>query len=90
MENKEIYYSELQHFEIINEFDGTKYNNIGDNDILINENGEFSALVIFKPRVKFSLFKSMDILSIPWHNVRKIGKETLILDYDFDEEKESR
>lgn len=88
MENKEIYYTQLERFEIINEFDGTKFNNVGDNDILVDSSGNFNSLVLFKPRIKFNFFKSIDFVKIPWSYVRKIGRETLIIDYDFDEEKE--
>ena len=41
MEDNIKVYSEMERYEIININDGDKYSNLGSNDVVIDENGQF-------------------------------------------------
>ena len=75
------YYSELERYEIINLNDGDKYNCLGNNDLLIDDDGYFKGIVI-EGRGRLNLFGSggSNYLEIPWENVKKIGLRTIIID----------
>ncbi|MGV8980308.1 YlmC/YmxH family sporulation protein [Clostridium sp.] len=75
-------YSEMERYEIININDGDKYSNLGNNDVVIDENGLLKFLIINGGGSKFSFFKSNDIIEVPWDYVKKIGSRTIIIDVD--------
>ncbi|MFA9398454.1 MAG: YlmC/YmxH family sporulation protein [Clostridiaceae bacterium] len=82
MKDNLINYKELQHYDIINVFDGFKYNKIGDNDILIDESGGFKYLILINNKPGFNLFKKNSYIEVPWNNVDKIGRGTVVIDFD--------
>ena len=82
MEDNIKYLSEMERYEIININDGDKYSFLGNNDIVIDENGEFKLLLLTQSKSGFSLFKNNDVLEVPWEYVKKIGSRTIIIDID--------
>ncbi len=82
MEDNIKLYSEMERYEIININDGDKYSNLGNNDVVIDENGLLKFLIINEGSSKFSLFKNNDIIEVPWEYVKKIGSRTIIIDVD--------
>lgn len=79
MENLK-YFSEMERFEIININDGEKYNFLGNNDIIIDEEGNFKYIILFNGRSRLSLFSKPESKEIPWDCVKKIGTKTVIID----------
>lgn len=82
MEDNIKLYSEMEHFEIININDGEKYNYLANNDIVLDENGNFTMIIINTMKSKFGIFGNTEFLEIPWDYVRKIGSKTVIVDVD--------
>lgn len=80
MEDNIKLYSEMERYEIININDGDKYNNLGNNDVVIDENGLLKSLIINQGSSKFSFFHNSDTIEIPWEHVIKIGSKTIIID----------
>lgn len=73
--------SEISGYELININDGEKYDNLQNNDIIIDSEGNLKYLLVNINKSKFSLFNnSREFLEIPWECVRKIGVRTIILD----------
>ncbi|WP_392486424.1 YlmC/YmxH family sporulation protein [Haloimpatiens sp. FM7315] len=75
-------YSEMEHFEIININDGDKHGYLVNNDLVIDENGEFKVLILNESKSKFSIFGGTTFSEIPWDYVKKIGSRTIIIDVD--------
>ncbi len=75
-------YSEMERYEIININDGEKYNYLGNNDIIIDTNGEFKVLIIHNSKGKFNFFNNEEFYEIPWDYVKKIGAKTIIIDIE--------
>jgi YlmC/YmxH family sporulation protein len=82
MEDNIKYLSEMERYEIININDGDKYSFLGNNDIVIDENGEFKLLLLNESKGGFNLFRNNDVLEVPWEYVKKIGSRTIIIDID--------
>lgn len=83
MEDNLKYYSDMERFEIINLNDGDKYNFLGNNDIVIDEEGNLKFIILNNNKSKFSLFNNKDqSIEIPWECVKKIGSRTIIIDVD--------
>lgn len=76
--------TEILKSEIINVNDGEKYNNIENNDIVIDENGYLKFLIVNLGGGKINLFSKSEFLEIPWDSVKKIGNKTVIIDADDD------
>jgi len=74
------FYSDLERYEIININDGEKYNFLGSNDIVIDDDGNFKLLVVNNNQSKFSFFGNTEFLEIPWEYIKKIGAKTIIVD----------
>ena len=83
MSDMNKYYSEIQKYEIININDGEKYGSLLNNDIIIDQHGNFKYLVI-NNRKNNGLFlkNSYSFSQIPWKNVKKIGTKTIIIEVD--------
>ena len=75
-------YSQIERYEIININDGDKYSYLSNNDVVIDENGNFKLLILNDVKTKFSLFGKSEFIEVPWENVKKIGSRTIILDVD--------
>lgn len=77
--------SDLANKEIINLYDGAKLGLVGDADLDINLNGAIEAIVLTSRR-GFSGFWSSkgeqerETLVIPWHTIKKVGAEVIIVD----------
>ena len=82
--------SDLERCEVFNINDGDKYNSLGSNDILIDDNGNLRYLIINVNSAKFSLFSSNEFLEIPWDNVKKIGTKAIVLDIEDDQVKRTK
>jgi len=82
MEDNVKYLSEMERYEIININDGDKYSVLGNNDIVIDENGELKLLLLAQSKGGISLFRNNDVLEVPWEYVKKIGSRTIIIDID--------
>ncbi|AYD40079.1 YlmC/YmxH family sporulation protein [Clostridium fermenticellae] len=75
-------YSEMEGYEVINVNDGNKFNCLGNNDVIIDENGNFKMLVLTNNKSKIGLFSKNEFIEVPWEYVRKIGTKTVIIDAD--------
>ena len=75
-------YSEMERYEIINVNDGEKYNFLGNNDIVIDNEGNFKLLIVNNNQSKFNFFSNSEFLEIPWEYVKKIGAKTIIVDIE--------
>lgn len=75
-------YSDMEKYEIININDGDKYNYLSNNDIIIDEEGNFKLLILADPKVKFSFFGKNEFIEVPWEYVKKIGSRTIIIDVE--------
>ena len=84
MEEKYRYLSEMERYEIININDGDKYGTLGNNDIVINENGELELLLLGDGKSSKMFFRNNDMLEVYWDYVKKIGSKTIIIDVDGD------
>lgn len=76
------YYSDIERYEIININDGEKYDYLGNNDVIIDEEGNFKLLILAEPNAKMSLFSKSNLVEVPWDYVKKIGSRTIIIDVD--------
>ena len=80
-----MFLSDLGGKEIINLFDGAKLGLIGDADLDISVNGAIEAIILTS-RSGFTGFFSgrgesdRDLFVIPWHAVKKVGSEVIIVD----------
>jgi YlmC/YmxH family sporulation protein len=54
--------SEIERYEIININDGEKYNYLANNDIIIDEEGNFRLLILNDNKAKFSFFGGSEYL----------------------------
>jgi len=81
-ESKIKYLSDIERYELININDGEKYDYLLNNDLIIDEEGNFKYLIVNLSGGKLNFFSSKDFLEIPWECVKKIGSKTIILDAD--------
>ncbi|WP_207652198.1 YlmC/YmxH family sporulation protein [Clostridium oryzae] len=82
MDNNVKFYSEIERYEIININDGEKYNYVGNNDLIIDEDGNLKYIILNKNYNKFKIFNNNEFIEVPWDCVRKIGSKTIIIDAD--------
>lgn len=76
-------YSEMERYEIINVNDGEKHNYLSNNDIVIDNEGNFKLLVINSNNKRgLSFFGGNEFMEIPWEYVKKIGARTIIIDIE--------
>ena len=75
--------SELAGKEIVNLVTGERLGVIGECDIIIDESTrKILALSIPRERGFFGIRKDRGDLEIPWRNVKKIGNDMIIIEYD--------
>ena len=79
-ENNIKYLSEIEKYELININDGEKYDYLINNDIIIDDDGNFKYLIVNLDMGKFRFFSNGDFIEIPWKCVKKIGARTIIID----------
>lgn len=69
--------SDLQHKDVINVTDGKKIGNIID--IIIENDGQMSGLVVEKNKFFISLFTSKNEIEIKWNQIEKIGEDVILV-----------
>lgn len=75
-------FSEMERYEIINVYDGEKYNYLSNNDVIIDEDGSLKLLILNNNQSKLSFFGNNEFIEVPWQYVKKIGLRTIIIDAD--------
>ncbi|MBP2031677.1 YlmC/YmxH family sporulation protein [Clostridium algifaecis] len=76
------FYSEMERYEIINVNDGDRFNCLGNNDIIVDENGNLKNLLLNNNKSKLSFWGKSEFIEVPWDCVKKIGSKTIIIDAD--------
>lgn len=72
--------SELGGKEIVDINHAERLGVLGQTDLEFNDNGQITALII--PSVKwFGLMKKGDELRVPWSQIKKVGADMLIIDF---------
>lgn len=82
MEDNLKLYSDIEKYEIINISNGEKYGCLYNNDIIIDDEGNFKLLLINNSNSHFNIFKNNDLFEVPWEYVNKIGTRTIIVDIE--------
>ena len=78
-----MYLSEIAGKEIVNLVTGERLGVVGECDIIVDEtDGSILALSIPRERGFLGLRKDYDVLEVPWRNVRKIGNDMIIIEYE--------
>ncbi|MCG8542515.1 MAG: YlmC/YmxH family sporulation protein [Clostridia bacterium] len=79
-------FSELGGKEIVNLSDGCRLGMLAESDLLIDEKtGKIKALLVPDMKSSFSFFSEKDFVEIPWHCVKKIGNDMIIIELDNNE-----
>lgn len=73
-------YSEMEKYEIINVNDGDKFNSLGNNDVIVDDEGNLKLLILNNSKSKIGLFGKSEFIEVPWECVKKIGSKTIIID----------
>ncbi len=73
-------YSDMEKYEIINVNDGDKFNSLGNNDVIVDDEGNLKLLILNNSRSKIGLFGKSEFIEVPWECVKKIGSKTIIID----------
>ncbi|MDU1411568.1 MAG: YlmC/YmxH family sporulation protein [Clostridium sp.] len=82
MEEKYRYLSDMERYEIININDGDKYSILGNNDLVVDENGELKLLLLKSGKSSKLFSRNSDLIEVAWDYVKKIGSKTIIIDVD--------
>lgn len=76
-------FSQIGEKEIVNLSNGTRLGVIGDSDLLIDERtGKILALLIPDQRGIFNFFAPEQSMEIPWHAIKRIGNDMMIIELD--------
>jgi len=76
-------FSELGGKEILNITDGSRLGILAESDLVIDEKtGKIKALLVPDIKSYFSIFSDRDFFEIPWHCVKKIGNDMIIIEID--------
>lgn len=78
--------TDLLNKKIINIYDGEFLGQLGEADLLINEqNGNIETMIIQKNKkiLSKSAFSDNFEKHIPWSSVKKIGGEIIIVDFEY-------
>ena len=75
-----MYLSEIAGKEIVNLTTGERLGVVGECDIIVT--GDILALSIPRERGFLGLRKDKEVLEVPWRNVRKIGNDMIIIEYE--------
>ncbi|MEJ8554457.1 MULTISPECIES: YlmC/YmxH family sporulation protein [Tepidibacter] len=69
--------------EIVNLTTGERLGIIAESDLVVDEGtGRIMALVIPRDRSFFSFRRDKSTLEVPWKNVKKIGNDMIIIEYE--------
>ncbi|KXZ39821.1 sporulation protein, YlmC/YmxH family [Alkalithermobacter thermoalcaliphilus JW-YL-7 = DSM 7308] len=69
--------------EIVNLATGERLGVIAESDLVIDEsNGKILSLIIPRDRGFFSLKREKKFMEVPWKNIKKIGNDMIIIDYE--------
>jgi len=72
--------SRLARKEIINLYDGARLGYVGESDLLIDEqSGQIKAIIITPRGLPVRSGRTRELI-IPWVAVKRVGKETMIID----------
>lgn len=75
--------SDLEGKEVINLVDGARLGVIGEADMMIDvRSGEIQSIILPRKNNFFSLWVERQHMIIPWHAVKKIGNEVIIVELD--------
>lgn len=75
--------SELGGKEIVNLNNGERLGIIADSDIVVDEKtGKILSLLIPERKFQFKFFGNNEGIEIPWHTIRKIGNDMIIVELD--------
>ena len=75
--------SELGEKEIINLNNGERLGIIADADIIVDEKtGKVITLLVPEKKLQFKLFGENENIEIPWHTIRKIGNDMVIVELE--------
>ncbi len=75
--------SEIAGKEIVNLVTGERLGIIGECDLILDEvTGEILVLTIPRERGFFGIKKDKSVFEVPWKNVKKIGNDMIIIEYD--------
>jgi YlmC/YmxH family sporulation protein len=75
--------SELGGKEIVNLNNGERLGIIADSDIIVDEKtGKIITLLVPERKLQFMLFKESEDIEIPWHTIRKIGNDMVIVELE--------
>ena len=75
--------SEIAGKEIVNLVTGESLGVIGECDLILDETtGGILALLIPKEKGFFARRKDKSFLEVPWRNVKKIGNDMIIIEYE--------
>jgi YlmC/YmxH family sporulation protein len=75
--------SELGGKEIVNLNNGERLGIIADSDIVVDEKtGKIITLLVPERKLQFKLFKENEDIEIPWHTIRKIGNDMIIIELE--------
>lgn len=73
--------SDLGGKEIVNLNNGERLGIIADSDIIVDEKtGKILTLIVPERKLQFKLFAENDYIEIPWHAIRKIGNDMIIIE----------
>ena len=73
-------FSELRCKEVINICDGCRLGYAGDLELHVPE-GEVKALIVPGPPRFFGLFGKGEEYVIPWHSIRRIGDDVILVEH---------
>jgi YlmC/YmxH family sporulation protein len=83
--------SDLAGKEIINISDGGKLGLVGNSELIIDETtGKIDAILVPQDRGLWGFSDTKKFLTIPWHTVRKIGAEVIVVDLEDETEKKTK
>lgn len=83
--------SELYGKEVINLSDGARLGIIGECDLSFEvESGKISAMLLPGKSGLFSIFGESRPINVPWHTLKRIGDEIMIVELDSAAERQAR
>ena len=75
--------SQLGIKEVINLNNGERLGIMADSDILVDEKtGNIIAFLIPERKLYFKLFGDSEDIEIPWHSIKKIGNDMIIVELE--------